>query len=57
MKYYEYNLHCLLLQCEFLICVVLTLLGYIPGIIYAVYAIVVRDGQTDDEDYFQPINP
>ncbi|KAK9705718.1 hypothetical protein RND81_07G077200 [Saponaria officinalis] len=29
-------------SCEFLICLLLTLLGYIPGIIYAVYAIVVR---------------
>ncbi|KAJ4959379.1 hypothetical protein NE237_026490 [Protea cynaroides] len=30
-------------SCEFLICLLLTLLGYIPGIIYAVYAIVVAD--------------
>ncbi|KAL3840667.1 hypothetical protein ACJIZ3_025258 [Penstemon smallii] len=28
---------------EFLICLVLTLLGYIPGIIYAIYAIVFMD--------------
>ncbi|KAL3840666.1 hypothetical protein ACJIZ3_025257 [Penstemon smallii] len=43
-------------SCEFFICVLLTLLGYIPGIIYAVYAIVVRGAQPDDE-YWQPINP
>ncbi|PIN17662.1 Stress responsive protein [Handroanthus impetiginosus] len=45
------------LGCEFLICVVLTLLGYVPGIIYAIYAIVVRSSPHDDEDYLQPINP
>ncbi|PIN17659.1 Stress responsive protein [Handroanthus impetiginosus] len=44
-------------SCEFLICVVLTLLGYVPGIIYAIYAIVVRSNPHDDEDYLQPINP
>ncbi|WCJ30127.1 Low temperature and salt responsive protein family [Euphorbia peplus] len=26
---------------EFLICLLLTILGYIPGIIYAIYAIVI----------------
>ncbi|CAI9098799.1 OLC1v1035506C1 [Oldenlandia corymbosa var. corymbosa] len=37
-------------SCEFLICLILTLLGYVPGIIYAVYAIVVRGGgRLDDE--------
>ncbi|KAL7193474.1 hypothetical protein ACSBR2_025145 [Camellia fascicularis] len=41
-------------SCEFLLCVVLTLLGYIPGIIYAVYAIVVRDSHPDDE--WRPLN-
>ncbi|CAL5376365.1 unnamed protein product [Camellia sinensis] len=41
-------------SCEFLLCVVLTLLGYIPGIIYAVYAIVVRDSYPDDE--WRPLN-
>ncbi|PIN17631.1 Stress responsive protein [Handroanthus impetiginosus] len=44
-------------SCEFLICVVLTLLGYVPGIIYAIYAIVVRSSPHGDEDYLQPINP
>lgn len=37
------------LQCEFLICLILTLLGYIPGIIYAIYAIVVRGYDQDEE--------
>ncbi|XP_027066095.1 UPF0057 membrane protein At4g30650-like [Coffea eugenioides] len=36
-------------SCEFFICLVLTLLGYIPGIIYAVYAIVVRGSHPDDQ--------
>ncbi|KAK4337691.1 hypothetical protein RND71_042178 [Anisodus tanguticus] len=37
---------------EFLICVVLTILGYIPGIIYALYAIlwVEREPPTDHYD-------
>ncbi|KAK9101755.1 hypothetical protein Sjap_019009 [Stephania japonica] len=43
---------------EFLICLVLTILGYIPGIIYAIYVIVVvnRDRYRDDDDYWRPIN-
>ncbi|KAM3220890.1 low temperature-induced protein 2-like [Capsicum chacoense] len=36
-------------SCEFLICLILTLLGYIPGIIYAIYAIVVRGHDQDEE--------
>ncbi|KAI3444034.1 hypothetical protein Pfo_000699 [Paulownia fortunei] len=44
-------------SCEFFICVVLTLLGYVPGIIYAIYAIVVRSGEPDDQEYLEPINP
>ncbi|KAL9224163.1 hypothetical protein vseg_000227 [Gypsophila vaccaria] len=28
--------------CDFFICLVLTLLGYIPGIIYAIYVITVK---------------
>lgn len=31
------------LQVEFLICLVLTLLGYVPGIIYALYVIVFQN--------------
>uniref|UniRef100_M1ARY5 UPF0057 membrane protein n=1 Tax=Solanum tuberosum TaxID=4113 RepID=M1ARY5_SOLTU len=36
-------------KCEFLVCLILTLLGYIPGIIYAIYAIVVRGYDQDEE--------
>lgn len=43
------NYFFLFLQCEFLICLILTLLGYIPGIIYAIYAIVVRGHDQDEE--------
>ncbi|KAL9251480.1 Hydrophobic protein OSR8-like protein [Drosera capensis] len=32
---------------EFCICLLLTILGYIPGIIYAIYAIVVVDRDRD----------
>ncbi|KAI3886608.1 hypothetical protein MKW92_017063 [Papaver armeniacum] len=28
---------------EFLICILLTILGYIPGIIYAIYVIAIQD--------------
>ncbi|XP_074284427.1 hydrophobic protein OSR8-like [Silene latifolia] len=39
-------------SCEFLICVLLTMLGYVPGMIYAIYAIVVVDNNWyRDEDY------
>ncbi|CAO2823105.1 unnamed protein product [Amaranthus hypochondriacus] len=30
-------------SCQFWLCVLLTILGYIPGMIYAIYAIVVVD--------------
>ncbi|XP_043704402.1 hydrophobic protein RCI2A-like [Telopea speciosissima] len=40
---------------EFCICLLLTLLGYIPGIIYAVYAIVVVDHDKYRSDYYEPI--
>ncbi|XP_057500793.1 hydrophobic protein RCI2A-like [Actinidia eriantha] len=41
-------------SCEFFICLILTLFGYVPGIVYAIYAIVVRDGHPDDE--WRPLN-
>ncbi|CAA2963319.1 UPF0057 membrane At2g24040-like [Olea europaea subsp. europaea] len=37
---------------EFFICLVLTILGYVPGIIYALYAIVFVDrDRFADDDY------
>ncbi|XP_058114035.1 UPF0057 membrane protein At4g30660-like [Magnolia sinica] len=42
-------------SCEFLICLILTLLGYIPGIIYAIYAIVVIDRDRYRDEYYQPV--
>lgn len=47
----------LLLQCEFLISLILTLLGYVPGIIYAIYVIVTVDPDSErrrhrDGDYY-----
>ncbi|MCL7036471.1 hypothetical protein MKW94_005480 [Papaver nudicaule] len=41
---------------EFLICVVLTILGYIPGIVYAVYVISKHDGREFGTDLRRPIN-
>ncbi|KAL3824648.1 hypothetical protein ACJIZ3_020677 [Penstemon smallii] len=38
---------------EFFICVVLTILGYVPGIIYALYAIVFFDPDKYRSDYHQ----
>ncbi|GFP99875.1 upf0057 membrane protein at2g24040 [Phtheirospermum japonicum] len=38
---------------EFLICLVLTILGYVPGIIYALYAIVFIDRDRFRGDYYQ----
>ncbi|OAY69364.1 hydrophobic protein OSR8-like [Ananas comosus] len=42
---------------EFLICLVLTILGYIPGMIYAVYVIVAVDPDRfrREYDYYQPV--
>ncbi|VFQ61302.1 unnamed protein product [Cuscuta campestris] len=37
-------------SCELLICLILTLLGYVPGIVYAIYAIVVRHGGHEQDD-------
>ncbi|KAF8393012.1 hypothetical protein HHK36_021253 [Tetracentron sinense] len=34
---------------EFFICLILTILGYIPGIIYAIYAIVVVDHDSESK--------
>ncbi|GFQ03904.1 upf0057 membrane protein at2g24040 [Phtheirospermum japonicum] len=38
---------------EFFICLVLTFLGYIPGIIYALYAILFVDRDRFGRDYYQ----
>ncbi|KAF3789843.1 Hydrophobic protein [Nymphaea thermarum] len=40
---------------EFWICLLLTILGYLPGIIYAVYAIVVINHDRYRYDYYQPM--
>ncbi|KAG0500176.1 hypothetical protein HPP92_000248 [Vanilla planifolia] len=40
---------------EFCICLFLTILGYIPGIIYAIYVIVVVDPERHRRDYYEPI--
>ncbi|XP_077238154.1 low temperature-induced protein lt101.2-like [Tasmannia lanceolata] len=40
---------------EFLICLILTFLGYVPGIIYAVYVIVAVDRERLPADYYQPV--
>ncbi|KNA11270.1 hypothetical protein SOVF_136680 [Spinacia oleracea] len=41
-------------SCEFWLCVLLTILGYVPGMIYAIYAIVVvdRDRWYNDGGYY-----
>ncbi|KAL5723300.1 hypothetical protein ACHQM5_006714 [Ranunculus cassubicifolius] len=45
-----------LCTCEFLICLILTLLGYVPGIVYAIYVIVSRRNEEERPDYWRPIN-
>ena len=42
-------------QVEFWICVLLTILGYIPGIIYALYAIVFIDRDEYFNEYRRPL--
>lgn len=43
------------LQIEFCICLLLTLLGYVPGIIYALYAIVFVDRDEYFDEYRRPL--
>ena len=33
---------------EFVICIILSLLGYIPGIIYALYVLIVTPPETEE---------
>ncbi|KAI0488698.1 hydrophobic protein OSR8 [Dendrobium catenatum] len=40
---------------EFCISVLLTILGYIPGMIYAIYAITVDNPDRHRRDYYEPI--
>ena len=44
-----------ILQVEFLICLLLTILGYIPGIIYALYAIIFVDRDQYFDEYRRPL--
>ncbi|KAL6601414.1 hypothetical protein ACP70R_044634 [Stipagrostis hirtigluma subsp. patula] len=38
---------------EFCICLLLTILGYVPGIIYAIYVLVALDSDRDrDREYY-----
>ncbi|QCD80495.1 Proteolipid membrane potential modulator [Vigna unguiculata] len=43
------------LQVEFIICLLLTILGYIPGIIYALYAIIFVDRDQYFDEYRRPL--
>jgi len=45
----------LYLQVEFCICLLLTILGYVPGIIYALYAIVFIDRNEYFDEYRRPL--
>ncbi|KAK2992950.1 hypothetical protein RJ640_007332 [Escallonia rubra] len=42
---------------EFFICLLLTILGYVPGIIYALYAILFidHDKYRDRDDFYRPL--
>ncbi|KAL4654405.1 UPF0057 membrane protein At4g30660-like [Castanea sativa] len=40
---------------EFWLCVLLTILGYVPGIIYALYAIVFVDRDQYFDEYRRPL--
>ncbi|XP_027175762.1 UPF0057 membrane protein At2g24040-like [Coffea eugenioides] len=40
---------------EFFICLVLTMLGYVPGIIYALYAILFIDRDMSRGEYYEPL--
>ncbi|CAD5173845.1 unnamed protein product [Musa acuminata subsp. malaccensis] len=40
---------------EFCICLLLTVLGYVPGIIYAIYVLVAVDPEPYRRGYYQPL--
>ncbi|RRT57703.1 hypothetical protein BHE74_00053652 [Ensete ventricosum] len=40
---------------EFCICLLLTILGYVPGIIYAIYVLVAVDHQPYRRSYYEPL--
>ncbi|KAL5718276.1 hypothetical protein ACHQM5_011196 [Ranunculus cassubicifolius] len=40
---------------EFFVCILLTILGYVPGIIYALYVILCVNDEPQP-DYWHPIN-
>ncbi|KAG6537176.1 hydrophobic protein OSR8-like [Zingiber officinale] len=40
---------------EFCICLLLTILGYLPGIIYAIYVLVAVDHEPYRRYYYQPL--
>jgi uncharacterized membrane protein YqaE (UPF0057 family) len=39
-------------QMEFCICLLLTILGYVPGIIYAIYVLVALDSDRHEREYY-----
>ncbi|CAN6361992.1 unnamed protein product, partial [Urochloa humidicola] len=39
---------------EFCICLLLTILGYIPGMIYAIYVLVALDSDRHEREYLYP---
>ncbi|WOK99975.1 hypothetical protein Cni_G08687 [Canna indica] len=42
-------------SCEFCICLLLTILGYVPGIIYAIYVLVAVDHEPYRRIYYEPL--
>ena len=46
---------CLFVQVEFCICLLLTFLGYVPGIIYALYVIIFIDRDEYFDEYRRPL--
>ncbi|TVU10428.1 hypothetical protein EJB05_43956 [Eragrostis curvula] len=41
---------------EFCICLLLTILGYVPGIIYAIYVLIALGSDRDrDRDYYDEV--
>ncbi|KAH7688291.1 Proteolipid membrane potential modulator protein [Dioscorea alata] len=41
---------------EFCICLALTILGYLPGILYALYVIVAVEPDRHRHDYYHSVN-
>lgn len=49
------GLFCIIFQLEFWLCLLLTILGYVPGMIYAVWVIVKVNPDGESREIYEPL--